>query len=193
MPHLELSNRHLLKQSQVHLSWSPAEDHNSPIESKRPECGIPCTAPASYTSSSDPPLSQNHSHRMACFIKAHICFPGALYSFIVPTSPLTSPLNYTTCSLLHCGFASWQSMTLNLKTRKWLLRNGSVWARCQEIRPLLPSSCPHISTIPFGSLLLTNMVLENPALSLRLWSHLRQVSPLPDHLKGVAVAGPQVL
>ncbi|KAM7338165.1 hypothetical protein ACRRTK_001649 [Alexandromys fortis] len=32
VPHLELSDRHLLKQSQVHLSWSPAEDHNSPIE-----------------------------------------------------------------------------------------------------------------------------------------------------------------
>ncbi|XP_035306015.1 neural cell adhesion molecule L1 isoform X1 [Cricetulus griseus] len=30
--HLELSDRYLLKQSQVHLSWSPAEDHNSPIE-----------------------------------------------------------------------------------------------------------------------------------------------------------------
>lgn len=36
MPQLELSGRHLLKQSQVHLSWSPADDHNSPIESKRP-------------------------------------------------------------------------------------------------------------------------------------------------------------
>ncbi|KAM5220960.1 neural cell adhesion molecule L1 isoform 2-T2 [Ctenodactylus gundi] len=32
VPHLELSDRHLLKQSQVHLSWSPAEDHNAPIE-----------------------------------------------------------------------------------------------------------------------------------------------------------------
>lgn len=41
VPRLELSDRHLLKQSQVHLSWSPAEDHNSPIESKRPEGGIP--------------------------------------------------------------------------------------------------------------------------------------------------------
>lgn len=37
MPHLELSDRHLLKQSQVHLFWSPADDHNAPIESKRPE------------------------------------------------------------------------------------------------------------------------------------------------------------
>uniref|UniRef100_A0A8C0W415 Neural cell adhesion molecule L1 n=1 Tax=Castor canadensis TaxID=51338 RepID=A0A8C0W415_CASCN len=32
VPRLELSDRHLLKQSQVHLSWSPAEDHNAPIE-----------------------------------------------------------------------------------------------------------------------------------------------------------------
>lgn len=37
MPQLELSDRHLLKQSQVYLSWSPADDHNAPIESKRPE------------------------------------------------------------------------------------------------------------------------------------------------------------
>nr|XP_044996641.1 neural cell adhesion molecule L1 isoform X3 [Jaculus jaculus] len=29
---LKLSDYHLLKQSQVHLSWNPAEDHNSPIE-----------------------------------------------------------------------------------------------------------------------------------------------------------------
>uniref|UniRef100_A0A673VNX6 Neural cell adhesion molecule L1 n=2 Tax=Suricata suricatta TaxID=37032 RepID=A0A673VNX6_SURSU len=32
VPHLELSDRHLLKQSQVRLSWRPAEDHNAPIE-----------------------------------------------------------------------------------------------------------------------------------------------------------------
>ncbi|XP_012890855.1 PREDICTED: neural cell adhesion molecule L1 isoform X1 [Dipodomys ordii] len=32
VPLLELSDHHLLKQSQVHLSWSPAEDHNAPIE-----------------------------------------------------------------------------------------------------------------------------------------------------------------
>ncbi|MBW03520.1 Neural cell adhesion molecule L1, partial [Eschrichtius robustus] len=32
VPQLELSDRHLLKQSQVHLSWSPADDHNAPIE-----------------------------------------------------------------------------------------------------------------------------------------------------------------
>lgn len=37
VPQLELSDRHLLKQSQVRLSWSPADDHNAPIESKRPE------------------------------------------------------------------------------------------------------------------------------------------------------------
>lgn len=36
MPRLELSDQHLLKQSQVRLSWSPAEDHNAPIESKTP-------------------------------------------------------------------------------------------------------------------------------------------------------------
>lgn len=58
VPHLELSDRHL-KQSQVHLSWSPAEDHNSPIESKRPERGIPCTTPASSPSYWDSPLYQN--------------------------------------------------------------------------------------------------------------------------------------
>ncbi|KAF6090734.1 L1 cell adhesion molecule [Phyllostomus discolor] len=32
VPQLELSDRHLLKQSQVHLSWRPADDHNAPIE-----------------------------------------------------------------------------------------------------------------------------------------------------------------
>ncbi|XP_004695281.1 PREDICTED: neural cell adhesion molecule L1 isoform X2 [Condylura cristata] len=32
VPHLELSDRHLLKQNQVRLSWSPADDHNAPIE-----------------------------------------------------------------------------------------------------------------------------------------------------------------
>ncbi|KAM9180626.1 neural cell adhesion molecule L1 isoform 3-T3 [Dugong dugon] len=32
VPQLELSDHHLLKQSQVRLSWSPAEDHNAPIE-----------------------------------------------------------------------------------------------------------------------------------------------------------------
>uniref|UniRef100_A0A8C9AIB5 Neural cell adhesion molecule L1 n=1 Tax=Prolemur simus TaxID=1328070 RepID=A0A8C9AIB5_PROSS len=32
VPQLELSDLHLLKQSQVRLSWSPAEDHNAPIE-----------------------------------------------------------------------------------------------------------------------------------------------------------------
>uniref|UniRef100_G1PPL6 Neural cell adhesion molecule L1 n=1 Tax=Myotis lucifugus TaxID=59463 RepID=G1PPL6_MYOLU len=32
VPQLELSDRHLLKQSQVRLSWSPADDHNAPIE-----------------------------------------------------------------------------------------------------------------------------------------------------------------
>uniref|UniRef100_A0A8C9JHT5 L1 cell adhesion molecule n=1 Tax=Panthera tigris altaica TaxID=74533 RepID=A0A8C9JHT5_PANTA len=32
VPQLELSDRHLLKQSQVRLSWRPAEDHNAPIE-----------------------------------------------------------------------------------------------------------------------------------------------------------------
>ncbi|XP_058514927.1 neural cell adhesion molecule L1 [Ochotona princeps] len=32
VPRLELSDQHLLKQSQVRLSWSPAEDHNAPIE-----------------------------------------------------------------------------------------------------------------------------------------------------------------
>eukprot|EP00069_Balaena_mysticetus_P006673 bmy_18754T0 len=31
-PRLELSDRHLLKWSQVRLSWSPADDHNAPIE-----------------------------------------------------------------------------------------------------------------------------------------------------------------
>lgn len=35
VPQLELSDRHLLKQSQVRLSWSPADDHNAPIESKK--------------------------------------------------------------------------------------------------------------------------------------------------------------
>uniref|UniRef100_A0AAA9TRN1 Neural cell adhesion molecule L1 n=1 Tax=Bos taurus TaxID=9913 RepID=A0AAA9TRN1_BOVIN len=32
VPQLELSDHHLLKQSQVRLSWSPADDHNAPIE-----------------------------------------------------------------------------------------------------------------------------------------------------------------
>ncbi|KAM7044385.1 neural cell adhesion molecule L1 isoform 2-T3 [Molossus nigricans] len=32
VPQLELSDHHLLKQNQVRLSWSPADDHNSPIE-----------------------------------------------------------------------------------------------------------------------------------------------------------------
>ncbi|XP_006877252.1 PREDICTED: neural cell adhesion molecule L1 isoform X1 [Chrysochloris asiatica] len=32
VPQLELSNHHLLKRNQVRLSWSPAEDHNVPIE-----------------------------------------------------------------------------------------------------------------------------------------------------------------
>uniref|UniRef100_A0A8I3ZZS6 Neural cell adhesion molecule L1 n=1 Tax=Callithrix jacchus TaxID=9483 RepID=A0A8I3ZZS6_CALJA len=32
VPRLALSDLHLLKQSQVRLSWSPAEDHNAPIE-----------------------------------------------------------------------------------------------------------------------------------------------------------------
>uniref|UniRef100_A0A452RYC8 L1 cell adhesion molecule n=1 Tax=Ursus americanus TaxID=9643 RepID=A0A452RYC8_URSAM len=32
VPQPELSDRHLLKQSQVRLSWSPADDHNAPIE-----------------------------------------------------------------------------------------------------------------------------------------------------------------
>uniref|UniRef100_G1TR57 Neural cell adhesion molecule L1 n=1 Tax=Oryctolagus cuniculus TaxID=9986 RepID=G1TR57_RABIT len=32
VPQLEVSDHHLLKQSQVRLSWSPAEDHNAPIE-----------------------------------------------------------------------------------------------------------------------------------------------------------------
>ncbi|XP_003802590.1 neural cell adhesion molecule L1 isoform X1 [Otolemur garnettii] len=32
VPQLKLSDLHLLKQSQVRLSWSPAEDHNAPIE-----------------------------------------------------------------------------------------------------------------------------------------------------------------
>uniref|UniRef100_A0A8C7BXW2 Neural cell adhesion molecule L1 n=1 Tax=Neovison vison TaxID=452646 RepID=A0A8C7BXW2_NEOVI len=32
VPQLELSDRHLLEQSQVRLSWRPAEDHNAPIE-----------------------------------------------------------------------------------------------------------------------------------------------------------------
>lgn len=41
MPQLELSDRHLLEQSQVRLSWRPAEDHNAPIESKRPERAPP--------------------------------------------------------------------------------------------------------------------------------------------------------
>lgn len=35
VPQLELSDHHLLKQSQVRLSWSPADDHNAPIESKK--------------------------------------------------------------------------------------------------------------------------------------------------------------
>lgn len=38
MPHVEVSERHLLKHSQVHLSWTPAEDHNAAIESERPGC-----------------------------------------------------------------------------------------------------------------------------------------------------------
>lgn len=113
---------------------------------------------------------------MACVTEAQACFPGGSCSFTAPTSLLPSSLSYTICSLLHCGFGSWQSMTLNLKIRKWLLRNGTVWARCQEIRPLLPLSCPPMSTTPFGSLPSTNMALGNPALCLRLWSHLRQVS-----------------
>lgn len=32
VPRLELSDHHPPKQNQVHLSWSPADDHNSPIE-----------------------------------------------------------------------------------------------------------------------------------------------------------------
>ncbi|XP_045141483.1 neural cell adhesion molecule L1 isoform X2 [Echinops telfairi] len=32
VPQLELSDHHLLMQNQVRLSWSPAEDHNAPIE-----------------------------------------------------------------------------------------------------------------------------------------------------------------
>ncbi|XP_058146939.1 neural cell adhesion molecule L1 isoform X3 [Dasypus novemcinctus] len=32
VPQLELSDHHLLEQSQVRLSWRPAEDHNAPIE-----------------------------------------------------------------------------------------------------------------------------------------------------------------
>uniref|UniRef100_A0A2K5RLI9 Neural cell adhesion molecule L1 n=1 Tax=Cebus imitator TaxID=2715852 RepID=A0A2K5RLI9_CEBIM len=32
VPRLSVSDLHLLKQSQVRLSWSPAEDHNAPIE-----------------------------------------------------------------------------------------------------------------------------------------------------------------
>ncbi|KAB0388941.1 hypothetical protein E2I00_001943 [Balaenoptera physalus] len=44
VPQLELSDRHLLKQSQVHLSWSPADDHNAPIERRARLCR-PITAP----------------------------------------------------------------------------------------------------------------------------------------------------
>uniref|UniRef100_K7GN08 L1 cell adhesion molecule n=1 Tax=Sus scrofa TaxID=9823 RepID=K7GN08_PIG len=32
VPQLEVSDQHLLRQSQVRLSWSPADDHNAPIE-----------------------------------------------------------------------------------------------------------------------------------------------------------------
>ncbi|XP_012924797.1 neural cell adhesion molecule L1 isoform X1 [Heterocephalus glaber] len=32
VPHVEVSERHLGKHSQVHLSWTPAEDHNAAIE-----------------------------------------------------------------------------------------------------------------------------------------------------------------
>lgn len=56
VPQLELSDRHLLKQSQVRLSWRPAEDHNAPIESKRPERGathLPTAAPGSLPSLRD--------------------------------------------------------------------------------------------------------------------------------------------
>lgn len=35
VPQLEVSDQHLLRQSQVRLSWSPADDHNAPIESKK--------------------------------------------------------------------------------------------------------------------------------------------------------------
>lgn len=62
VPRLELSDRHLLKQSQVHLSWSPAEDHNAPIESKRSGCAIPSPiTPASPSSSWCPPSSHGPS------------------------------------------------------------------------------------------------------------------------------------
>lgn len=47
VPQLELSDRHLLKQSEVRLSWSPADDHNAPIESKRPPAWRP-TGPPSW-------------------------------------------------------------------------------------------------------------------------------------------------
>lgn len=45
MPRLVLSDLHLLTQSQVRVSWSPAEDHNAPIESKRLELGATLPSP----------------------------------------------------------------------------------------------------------------------------------------------------
>ena len=73
VPQLELSDRHLLKQSQVRLSWSPADDHNAPIESKktaawcsvRPPSWLPvpssgrvrlCTTPLTHHPPMTPPL-----------------------------------------------------------------------------------------------------------------------------------------
>uniref|UniRef100_G1RTH9 L1 cell adhesion molecule n=1 Tax=Nomascus leucogenys TaxID=61853 RepID=G1RTH9_NOMLE len=54
VPRLVLSDLHLLTQSQVRVSWSPAEDHNAPIESKRLELGAtppsPLPVPGNQTS-----------------------------------------------------------------------------------------------------------------------------------------------
>lgn len=97
--------------------------------------------------------------------------------------PLPVPMPHTDNSTAIHSFL--QSMTLNLKTRRWLLRNGTVWARCLETRPPPPSSCHPMSTTPLELPPSTNMALESPARPLRLWSHRRQVS----HLGGVSDAG----
>lgn len=195
MPHLELSDRHLLKQSQVHLSWSPAEDHNSPIESKRPECGIPCTALASCTSPqvllSSRAIATGRSASLKHMFSRGLVF---LYSTYLPTD-LPTRLHYMLITPVWICFLAEYDIEFEDKEmapEKWFSLGkvpGNQTSTTLKLSPYVHYTFRVTAINKYGpgepSPVSETVVTPEAGKS-------RQY-PLPDHLKGVAVTGPQVL
>uniref|UniRef100_A0A0G2KA95 L1 cell adhesion molecule n=1 Tax=Rattus norvegicus TaxID=10116 RepID=A0A0G2KA95_RAT len=195
VPHLELSDRHLLKQSQVHLSWSPAEDHNSPIESKRPEYSIPCTTATSCPSSSDSPLLGATGWPDS--LKHILVFQGTwvpLYSTYLPIV-LPTKLHYMLITPLWICFLAEYDIEFEDKEmapEKWFSLGkvpGNQTSTTLKLSPYVHYTFRVTAINKYGSgepSPVSETVVTPEAGKPR--QH-----PLPDHLKGVVVTGTQPL